>query len=143
MRKNTRTIENIGTVSIKDMELVDSNISLYIPVSKMSDEIKVQFEKRREMFLTAYAKAHPDVDTSTFTLNYDISLGMELNSSSYLDGQKKEVTYNISIIMWFKEVENTKDEYVEFCDPFEIDINTEDSRYIKKLVMNKLLDIFF
>ena len=39
--------------------------------------------------------------------------------------------------------ENGKEIDVEFYDPFDVEINAEDNKYLKKLVMNKLMEAFF
>ena len=39
--------------------------------------------------------------------------------------------------------EDENEIHVEFYDPFEIEINAEDNKYLKKLVMNKLMEAFF
>lgn len=142
MRKNTRTIENIGTVSVKDLEICEGNIGLYIPIKTMSPQIREQLDKLEKRFIDNFKKNHPDVDTSGFTLNYDIALHMYLNTNSFAKEQENKVSYEVHYIIWFTDGENNELD-VDFCDPVEIDINNEDSTYLKKLVITKLMDKFF
>ena len=59
-----------------------------------------------------------------------------------MDISNSEITYSVAIILWVED-EKGKEIDVEFYDPFEIEINAEDNKYLKKLVMNKLMEAFF
>lgn len=143
MRKNKKAIENIGTVAIGDLKICEGSIGLYMPIKHASEPIQKQLDKLEGWYKEMFAKKHPEIDTSKFTLNFDTALHMDLNTEGFIDRQETNVSYSINVIIWYEESANTEYEEVEFYDPFEIDINAEDSRYLKKLVINKLLDIFF
>lgn len=130
-RKN---FENIGKVAVNDITLCDTEIGLFIPIEKMSQNIKEKYEWSEKSFAKSFKKDHPELDLTDFTLLHDISLHMNINNS--------EVTYSVAIILWVED-ENGKEIHVEFYDPFEIEINTEDNKYLKKLAMNKLMEAFF
>ncbi len=130
-RKN---FENIGKVAVNEISLCDSEIGLYIPIEKMSENIRREYEKSEKQFTGTVKKEHPEVDLSQYTLYRDVALHMNIHNS--------EVTYSVAIILWVED-ENGKEIHVEFYDPFEIEINAEDNKYLKKLVMNKLMEAFF
>lgn len=130
-RKN---FENIGKVAVNDITLCDTEIGLFIPIEKMSQNIREKYEWSENSFKKTFAKDHPELNLSDFTLIHDISLHMNINNS--------EITYSVAIILWVED-ENGKEIDVEFYDPFEIEINAEDNKYLKKLVMNKLMEAFF
>lgn len=130
-RKN---FENIGKVAVNDITLCDTEIGLFIPIEKMSQNIREKYEWSENSFKKTFAKDHPELNLSDFTLIHDISLHMNINNS--------EITYSVAIILWVED-ENGKEIDVEFYDPFEVEINAEDNKYLKKLVMNKLMEAFF
>ena len=53
-----------------------------------------------------------------------------------------KVRYSVAIILWIED-EQGEEIHTEFYDPFDLEINAEDNKYLKKLVMNKLMDSFF
>lgn len=130
-RKN---FENIGKVAVNDITLCDTEIGLFIPIEKMSQNIREKYEWSENSFKKTFAKDHPELNLSDFTLIHDISLHMNINNS--------EITYSVAIILWVED-ENGKEIDVEFYDPFDVEINAEDNKYLKKLVMNKLMEAFF
>lgn len=130
-RKN---FENIGKVAVNDITLCDTEIGLFIPIEKMSQNIREKYEWSENSFKETFAKNHPELNLSDFTLIHDISLHMNISNS--------EITYSVAIILWVED-ENGKEIDVEFYDPFDVEINAEDNKYLKKLVMNKLMEAFF
>ena len=130
-RKN---FENIGKVAVNEITLCDTEIGLYIPIEKMSENIRREYEKNEKQFTETVKKEHPEVDLSQYTLYRDVALHMNINDN--------KVSYSVSIILWIQD-ENENEIHVEFYDPFEIEINAEDNKYLKKLVMNKLMEAFF
>ena len=130
-RKN---FENIGKVAVNDITLCDTEIGLFIPIEKMSQNIREKYEWSENSFKKTFAKNHPELNLSDFTLIHDISLHMNISNS--------EITYSVAIILWVED-ENGKEIDVEFYDPFDVEINAEDNKYLKKLVMNKLMEAFF
>ena len=130
-RKN---FENIGKVAVNDITLCDTEIGLYIPIEKMSQNIREKYEWSKNSFEETFAKNYPELNLSDFTLIHDISLHMNINNS--------EITYSVAIILWVED-ENGKEIDAEFYDPFDVEINAEDNKYLKKLVMNKLMEAFF
>ena len=130
-RKN---FENIGKVVVNEITLCDTEIGLYIPIEKMSENIRREYEKSEKQFTETVKKEHPEVDLSQYTLYRDVALHMNINDN--------KVSYSVSIILWIQD-ENENEIHVEFYDPFEIEINAEDNKYLKKLVMNKLMEAFF
>ena len=129
-----KNFKNIGSVSINDITLCDTNIGLYIPIEKMSGNIRREYEKIEKNFTEIVNTEHPEIDLSQYTIYRDVALHMNIHNS--------EVTYSVAIILWVED-ENGKEIHVEFYDPFEIEINAEDNKYLKKLVMNKLMEAFF
>ena len=130
-RKN---FENIGKVAVNDITLCDTEIGLYIPIEKMSENIRREYEKNEKQFTETVKKEHPEVDLSQYTLYRDVALHMNINDN--------KVSYSVAIILWIQD-EDENEIHVEFYDPFEIEINAEDNKYLKKLVMNKLMEAFF
>ena len=130
-RKN---FENIGKVAVNDITLCDTEIGLYIPIEKMSENIRREYEKNEKQFTETVKKEHPEVDLSQYTLYRDVALHMNIHNG--------KVAYTVAIILWIQD-EDENEIHVEFYDPFEIEINAEDNKYLKKLVMNKLMDSFF
>ena len=130
-RKN---FENIGKVAVNDITLCDTEIGLYIPIEKMSENIRREYEKNEKQFTETVKKEHPEVDLSQHTLYRDVALHMHINDN--------KVSYSVAIILWIQD-EDENEIHVEFYDPFEIEINAEDNKYLKKLVMNKLMEAFF
>ena len=129
-----KNFKNIGSVSINDITLCDTTIGLYIPIEKMSENIRREYEKSEKNFTEIVNKEKPEIDLSQHTIYRDVALHMDVNDN--------EVRYSVSIILW---IENEKDKpvHTEFYDPFEVEINAEDNKYLKKLVMNKLMESFF
>lgn len=130
-RKN---FENIGKVAVNEITLCDTEIGLYIPIEKMSENIRREYEKNEKQFTETVKKEHPEIDLSQYTLYRDVALHMNINDN--------KVGYSIAIILWIQD-EDENEIHVEFYDPFEIEINAEDNKYLKKLVMNKLMESFF
>lgn len=130
-RKN---FENIGKVAVNDITLCDTEIGLYIPIEKMSENIRREYEKSEKQFTETVKKEHPEVDLSQYTLYRDVALHMNIHNG--------KVAYSVAIIIWIQD-ENGNEIDVEFYDPFEVEINAEDNKYLKKLVMNKLMEAFF
>lgn len=130
-RKN---FENIGKVAVNDITLCDTEIGLYIPIEKMSENIRREYEKNEKQFTETVKKEHPEIDLSQYILYRDVALHMNINDN--------KVSYSVAIILWIQD-EDENEIHVEFYDPFEIEINAEDNKYLKKLVMNKLMEAFF
>ena len=130
-RKN---FENIGKVAVNDITLCDTEIGLYIPIEKMSENIRREYAKSEKHFTETVNKEHPEIDLSQYTLYRDIALHMDLDND--------KVNYSVAIILWI-ENEQGEEIHVEFYDPFEVEINAEDNSYLKKLVLKKLVDSFF
>lgn len=130
-RKN---FENIGKVAVNEISLCDSEIGLYIPIEKMSENIRREYEKSEKQFTETVKKEHPEVDLSQYTLYRDVALHMNIHNG--------KVAYSVAIILWIQD-DDENEIHVEFYDPFEIEINAEDNKYLKKLVMNKLMEAFF
>ena len=130
-RKN---FENIGKVAVNDITLCDTEIGLYMPIEKMSENIRREYEKSEKQFTETVKKEHPEVDLSQHTLYRDVALHMNINDN--------KVSYSVAIILWI-ENEQGEEIHVEFYDPFEVEINDEDNSYLKKLVLKKLVDSFF
>ncbi len=129
-----KNFKNIGSVLINDITLCDTNIGLYIPIEKMSENIRREYEKIEKHFTETVNKEHPEIDLSQYTLYRDVALHMDLDNG--------KVKYSVEIILWI-ENEQGEEIHVEFYDPFEIEINAEDNSYLKKLVLKKLVDSFF
>ena len=130
-RKN---FENIGKVAVNDITLCDTEIGLYIPIEKMSENIRREYEKIEKNFTEIVNTEHPEIDLSQYILYRDVALHMNINDN--------KVSYSVAIILWIQD-EDENEIHVEFYDPFEIEINAEDNKYLKKLVMNKLMEAFF
>ena len=130
-RKN---FENIGKVAVNDIILCDTEIGLYIPIEKMSENIRREYVKNEKQFTETVKEEHPEIDLSQYILYRDVALHMNINDN--------KVSYSVAIILWIQD-ENENEIHVEFYDPFEIEINAEDNKYLKKLVMNKLMEAFF
>ena len=130
-RKN---FENIGKVAVNEITLCDTEIGLYIPIEKMSENIRREYEKSEKQFTETVKKEHPEVDLSQYTLYRDVALHMNINDN--------KVSYSVAIILWIQD-ENENEIHAEFYDPFDVEINAEDNKYLKKLVMNKLMEAFF
>lgn len=130
-RKN---FENIGKVAINEINLCDTEIGLYMPIEKMSKNIRREYDKCERWFTETVSKKHPDINLSDYTLAHDIALHMNICDN--------EVNYSVAIILWLEDEEGNE-KHVEFYDPFEIEINDEDNRYLKKLVLEKLIENFF
>lgn len=129
-----KNFKNIGNVAISEIALCDTTIGLYIPIEKMSENIRREYEKCEKYFTETVNKKHPEIDLSQYTLYRDIALHMDLDND--------KVNYSVAIILWI-ENEQGEEIHVEFYDPFEVEINSEDNRYLKKLVLKKLVDSFF
>lgn len=129
-----KNFKNIGNVAISEIALCDTTIGLYMPIEKMSKNIRTEYEKCEEMFSKTLAKKHPEVDLADYTLYRDVALHMNIENN--------KVRYSVAIILWIQDEEGNEI-HVDFFDPFEVEINAEDNKYLKKLVMNKLMDSFF
>ena len=129
-----KNFKNIGNVAISEIALCDTTIGLYIPIEKMSENIRREYEKSEKHFTETVNKEHPEIDLSQHTLYRDVALHMNINDN--------KVSYSVAIILWI-ENEQGEEIHVEFYDPFEVEINDEDNSYLKKLVLKKLVDSFF
>ena len=132
MRK--KNFENIGKVAVNEISLCDSEIGLYIPIEKMSTNIKQEYDKCEKWFKEAVNKEYPEINLLDYTLYRDVALHMNIHNG--------KAVYTVAIILWIQD-EDENEIHVEFYDPFEIEINAEDNSYLKKLVLNKLIDSFF
>lgn len=130
-RKN---FENIGKVAIKDIKLCDTEIGLYMPIEKMSANIKAKYEEFEEYYKRTLAQEHPEIVLTDYVLYRDVALHMHIENS--------EVKYSVAIILWIED-ENGEEIHAEFFDPIEIEINAEDNKYMKMLVIDKLMNAFF
>lgn len=129
-----KNFNNIGNVAIKDIVLCETSIGLYMPIEEMSENIRREYEDSEKHFTTTVNKKYPDVDLLQHTLFRDIALHMNIDDN--------EVKYSVAIILWIED-EQGNEIHSECYDPFEVEINAEDNKYLKKLVMNKLMDSFF
>lgn len=129
-----KNFKNIGNVAINEISLCNTTIGLYMPIEKMSKSIRTEYEKCEEMFDEAVKSEHPWVNLTDYTLYRDIALHMDIEDN--------KVRYSVAIILWIED-EQGKPIYTEFFDPFEVEINAEDNKYLKKLVINKLINSFF
>lgn len=129
-----KNFKNIGNVAINDITLCDTTIGLYIPIETMSKNIRKEYEDDEKHFTEKVKKKFPEVDLSQHTLFRSVELHMDI-----IDGQ---VEYSVAIILW---IENKQGEelHAEFYDPFKVEINAEDNKYLKMLIVNKLMDSFF
>ena len=76
-----KNFKNIGSVSINDITLCDTTIGLYIPIKKMSENIRREYEKSEKQFTETVKKEHPEVDLSQHTLYRDVALHMDINNN--------------------------------------------------------------
>ena len=129
-----KNFKNIGNVSINEITLCDTTIGLYMPIEKMSKNIRTEYEKCEEMFSELLSKKYPEVNLIEYVLYRDIALHMDIEDN--------KVRYSVAIILWIQDEEENPI-YTEFFDPFDVEINAEDNKYLKKLVMNKLMESFF
>lgn len=70
-RKN---FENIGKVAVNEITLCDTEIGLYIPIEKMSENIRREYEMSEKHFTETVNKEHPEIDLSQHTLYRDVAL---------------------------------------------------------------------
>ena len=129
-----KNFKNIGNIAISDITLCDKTIGLYIPIEKMSENIRREYEDSEKHFTEKVNKKYPEIDLSKHTLFRDVALHINLD-----DGKIK---YSVAIILWI-ENEQGEEIHTEFYDPFDVEINAEDNSYLKKLVLKKLVDSFF
>lgn len=131
-----KNFKNIGNVAINEIALCDTIIGLYMPIEKMSKEIRTEYEDSEKHFTEKIRKNFSEIDLTQHTLFRDVALHMNINDKD------KKVHYSVAIILWIED-EQGNEIHTEFYDPFEVEINDEDNKYLKKLVMNKLMDSFF
>ncbi|MBQ3512552.1 MAG: hypothetical protein IJA32_01960 [Lachnospiraceae bacterium] len=131
-----KNFKNIGNVAINEIALCDTIIGLYMPIEKMSKEIRTEYEDSEKHFTEKIKKNFSEIDLTQHTLFRDVALHMNINDKD------KKVHYSVAIILWIED-EQGNEIHTEFYDPFEVEINDEDNKYLKKLVMNKLMDSFF
>ena len=91
-RKN---FENIGKVAVNEITLCDTEIGLYIPIEKMSENIRREYEKSEKHFTETVNKEHPEIDLSQHTLYRDVALHMNINDN--------KVSYSVAIILWIQD----------------------------------------
>ena len=128
MKRNI--LRNLGTINVEEIAIMGGQIEVFVPVDVISNELDAVIVKCENK----YREEHPEVDLSQYTLYRDIALHMNINDN--------KVSYSVAIILWIQD-EDENEIHVEFYDPFEIEINAEDNKYLKKLVMNKLMEAFF
>lgn len=131
-----KNFKNIGNVAINEIALCDTIIGLYMPIEKMSKEIRTEYKDSEKHFTEKIKKNFSEIDLTQHTLFRDVALHMNINDKD------KKVHYSVAIILWIED-EQGNEIHTEFYDPFEVEINDEDNKYLKKLVMNKLMDSFF
>ena len=129
-----KNFKNIGNVAISEIALCDTNIGLYIPIEKMSENIRIEYEDSENYFISKVKEQYPEIDLTKYLFLRDISLHININNG--------EVNYTVSIILWLED-EQGEEFFTEFFDPFEVEINDEDNKYLRRLVINKLMDTFF
>ena len=129
-----KNFKNIGNVAISEIALCDTTIGLYIPIEKMSENIRREYEKSEKHFTETVNKEHPEIDLSQYTLYRDVALHMDFDNG--------KVKYSVAIILWI-ENEQREEIHVELYDPFEVEINDEYNSDFKKWVLKKLVDSFF
>jgi len=141
--KTTRKITNIGEVKLEEIVFSETSIGLYMPMIERSENIEKELNATEERFVEEFKKEFPRLKLEDCTVFRDVSLFMDLDSSQNIkDGDKKRVRYSVGIILWVND-ETGREIKTEFYDPFEIDINDENSRHLKKIVMQKLSEFFF
>jgi hypothetical protein len=129
-----KNFKNIGNVAIKDIILCETSIGLYMPIEEMSGNIRREYEDSENHFTSKVKNKYPEINLTQYTLFRDVALHMNINEG--------KVEYSVSIILWI-ENENREEIHSECYDPFVVEINDEDNKYLKKLVVNKLMDSFF
>ena len=131
--RRKRVFVNIGKVAINKIALCDTTIGLYMPIEKMSSVIRREYEKCEAMFTEIVKREHPVVNLTEYTLYRDIALHMNIDNG--------KVRYSVAIILWIQD-EAENEIHTEFFDPFEIEVDDEDKAYLKKLVIDKLMESF-
>ena len=129
-----KNFKNIGNVAISEIALCDTTIGLYMPIEKMSKEIRTEYEDSEKHFTEKIKKNFSEIDLTQHTLFRDVALHMNIENN--------KVRYSVAIILWIED-EDRNPIHTDFFDPFEVEINAEDNSYLKKLVLNKLIDSFF
>ena len=100
----------------------------------MSENIRIEYEDSENYFISKVKEQYPEIDLTKYLFLRDISLHININNG--------EVNYTVSIILWLED-EQGEEFFTEFFDPFEVEINDEDNKYLRRLVINKLMDTFF
>lgn len=138
-----REIKNVGTISLENITLDSSSIALFIPLETMNDDVQEKINELESMYIKAFEEKYPNIDTSSFTLNRDISLNIGLDSQAFVDKTDKHIYYAYSVIIWYKECTDTEYEFVEFYDPIDVELDKEDKQIIKQIIIDQLSELFF
>lgn len=119
MRKTT--IKNLGTIDIEQIEVSNGQLEIFIPVDVISNELDAVLEKCAE----EYKEHYPEVETPSFCLRLVFSFG-------YANPE-----FELLVIMYDEESGDKFREY-DSCFIGDIELSTEQTKQIKKVVWNKL-----
>ena len=67
-----KNFKNIGNVAINEIALCDTIIGLYMPIEKMSKEIRTEYEDSEKHFTEKIRKNFSEIDLTQHTLFRDV-----------------------------------------------------------------------
>lgn len=119
MRKNI--LKDLGTINIEQIEVSNGQLEIFVPVEVISNELDAVLEKCAK----DYKEHYPEVETPSFCMRLVFSFG-------YANPE-----FELLVIMCDEESEDKFREY-DSCFIGDIELSTEQTKQIKKVVWNKL-----
>lgn len=122
---NKTTIKEVGTINLDKIEVVDGQISIFIPVEVMDEK----FNAILDDLLDDYRKKHPKANDICFEICLFLSFGLA------------NPEFEINVTIFDGDYENTNED-MECYDGIMVELTEEQSKAVKQTVWNNLGKMF-
>lgn len=131
--KNRILSMDIGTIGLAEIEIMTDCIELFIPITSVSENLKVTIEENIQKAKEKHQKEYLDYNGLKWS---DNRICIE-NKSLYIASDGNEFTYKLCFD--FNDMEN---DLIETGFEIKVDLS-EHEEELKKLIISALIDKFF
>lgn len=124
MKRNI--LRNLGTINVKQIEVISGQLEVFIPVDVISDELDAVLVKCENN----YRAEHPEIAEVGFNVNFVFTMG-------YANPE-----FELQILVFDKDEGSTCEEYDSFFVG-DIELSEEQRKQIKKVMWDKLGEALF
>ena len=119
-----QNIKELGVIDLDRVEANNGRITTFVPINVIGDEL----DELLDSLHADFAKKHPEVKESNFTVNV-----------IYIYGEIDSPRYELEVIIW----DNNDDNVAEFYEEIEVNLSKKASKELKKIIWDALGKLFF